>query len=199
MDEPVYQDVLDAAFEKLLPMLTSPGRQGKATYEGIPSLHSGHWFERGCRAAEAGMADTAYFHHTAFDNPLLTEEQLAEIESHKELLPDRAWRRMYLAEFNEDAGYFSGIQACVQGWLLREPVPGTNYIAGIDLGRKVDPTVLHIMDSRERRVVYHESWDASSEWTGIIESVIKTARTWGISRMIVEIPAMASAAPVVAV
>jgi len=184
------QDVLDEAFEKLLPMLTSPGRQGKATYEGIPSLHSGHWFKRGCNAAQAGLKDAAYFHHTAFDNPLLTEAQLAEIESHRELLPDRAWRRMYLAEFNEDAGYFSGIESCIEGWLLREPIPGTTYIAGIDLGRKVDPTVIHIMDARERRVIFHQTWDGSAEWTHIIESVIKLARDWDITRLIVDATGM---------
>ena len=84
----------------------------------------------------------------------------------------------------------TGVSDGIQGWLLREPIPGTDYVAGIDLGRKVDPTVIHIMDSRERRVVYHDTWDSSTEWTQIIESVIKTARTWGLSRLIVDATGM---------
>ena len=80
---------------------------------------------------------------------MLNEEQKAEIESDKELLPERVWRRMYLAEFSDSAGYFTNIDANIAGDPMQGPVPGARYIAGLDLGRKMDPSVMVIMDAAE--------------------------------------------------
>jgi hypothetical protein len=184
------QDVSDAAFEKILPTMNSPGRMGRGFWEGIPSLYPTHWFERSCRMAEDGRDGYAYFHATAFDNPLLDDFQKAEIEAHRELLPERAWRRMYLAEFNEDAGYFSNISACISGDLLSAPLPGAPYVGGLDLGRKVDPSVLTIMDAENRKVVQHHSWDVGAEWPLQRDGVIRYCREWNISRLVVDATGM---------
>ena len=42
------QDISNRAFEKMKPMLISPGRMGRVVYEGIPSLYNEHWFWKIC-------------------------------------------------------------------------------------------------------------------------------------------------------
>ena len=76
-----------------------------------------------------------------------------EVEGDKEVMPESAWRRMYLAEFSLSSGFFSNIEDCIGGDLLDEPLPGKNYVAGLDLGVSRDFTVLTVMDADERRVV----------------------------------------------
>lgn len=184
------QDVSNAAFEKLAPTLISPGRAGKALYEGIPSLWSEHWF---WRLYDMGLTDgNAYesFKYTAFDNPLLTDEQFREIEGYREVMPDLAWRRMYLAERSENAGYFSNINACTQGDMLPNPIPGARYVGGLDLGRKRDPTVLTIMEPNTQRVVHVDSWGSSSDWISIREAVVEYLRSWNIERVAIDASSM---------
>jgi hypothetical protein len=184
------QDISDRAFEKVLPALTSPSRMGRAVMEGIPAMYATHWFKRVCNAAQQGREGYAYFHATAFDNPLLDDHQKAEIEAHRELLTDRAWRRMYLAEFNEDSGYFSNISPCVVGEILGMPIPGASYVAGLDLGRKVDASVLHIMDAQTRQVVGHQSWDNGTDWVLQREGIVRRCKEWEVQRLIVDATGM---------
>lgn len=184
------QDISDRAFEKLLPTLRSPGRMSYAVYEGIPSLYTTHWFERNYQAGVNGRAGYESFSYTAFDNPLLDDFQKGEIEADRELLPDRAWRRMYLAEFSEDAGYFSNITACIWGDELPGPLPGVDYVAGLDLGRKIDASVLTIMDSGERRIAHHVAWDIGADWVLQREGILRICKEWGLSRLVVDATGM---------
>mgnify|MGYP003671797043 CR=1 FL=1 len=184
------QDVSDRAFERLLPTLRSPGRMSYAVYEGIPSLYPTHWFERNYQAGLNGREGYESFSYTAFDNPLLDDQQKAEIEADKDLLPDRAWRRMYLAEFSEDAGYFSNISACIWGDELPGPLPGVDYVAGLDLGRKIDASVLTIMDSGERRIAHHVAWDIGADWVLQREGILRICKEWGLSRLVVDATGM---------
>ena len=184
------QDVSDQAFEKVLPTLRSPGRMGKGIFEGIPSSYASHWFRRISVAAERGREGYEYFHHTAFDNPMLDDYQRAEIEADRDILPDKAWRRMYLAEFNEDAGYFTNISQCIAGEILPGPVPGRQYVAGLDLGRKMDASVFIIMDATDRKVVHHTTWDSGQEWVLQREAIIGRWKEWGFERLIIDATGM---------
>ncbi len=110
----------------------------------------------------------------------------SEIEQDREILPDRTWRRMYLAEFNEDAGFFSNISACSFGDELPDPIPGREYVAGLDLGRKIDPSVLIIMDAEDRRVVHHTMFDTGTDWVGQRSGVVRAFERWGFSRLVLD-------------
>ena len=184
------QDVSDRAFEKLLPMVNSPGRMGYCVWEGIPALYPTHWFQRAFQVGMDGQPGYLSYTATAFDNPLLSEEQVAEIYAHRELLPDRAWKRMYMAEYSEDAGYFTNITACTWGDELPGPLPGVTYVAGLDLGRKVDASVLHIMDATARRVHHHTSWDQGTDYVLQREGIARTCKEWGVTRLVVDASAM---------
>jgi len=185
------QDVSDKAFEKCLPILRSPGRISKSMFEGIPSLWSDHWFERTYRSVEAGLIpDSMCYTASAFDNPFLTDADKAAIEMDRYLLPDAAWKRMYLAIFDENAGYFRNIQNCIAGDLLSAPIPIGRYVAGLDLGRKIDASVLMILDAQDRKVVHHVAWDAGESWPLQREGVLKYCQAWGIGRIVVDATGM---------
>lgn len=179
------QDVKDQAYFKLLPTLRSPDRISRAIFEGIPSTHSDHWFRKSFVAAQTREGWEA-FHWTAFDNPLLTDEARAEIEADKEMLPEAVWNRMYMADFSEETGYFRNVSACVSGDILPEPIPGNDYVAGLDLGRKVDSTVFTVLDAKDRRVVHHVSWDDGTNWVMQRESIATQAHRWDLSRIVID-------------
>ena len=184
------QDISDKAFEKLLPTLRSPSRMSYGIFEGIPPLWQDHWFHRAFKAGETGENNYYSYRASTFDNPLLSREHKAEIESDKELLPERTWRRMYLAEFLEDAGYFRNINACIAGDLLPSPIEGARYVAGLDLGRKTDASVLIIMDASARKVVYHHSYDDGTNWVLQRESMTATLNRWGVERLVLDATGM---------
>ena len=184
------QDVDDRAFEKLLPTLRSPGRMSYAIFEGIPSTHREHWFHRAFEAGEGGRAGYLSYKATSFENPLLDDNDRADIEADREILREMAWRRMYLAEFSEDAGYFRNIRNCIAGDLQSAPLPGVEYVAGLDLGRKMDASVMHIMDAKNRSVVSHHMWDDGTNWVMQREAITRIAKEWDVSRLVIDATGM---------
>lgn len=184
------QDIQNAAFEKMRPMVNSPGRQGIAVWEGIPALWRDHWFWRICDYAMEGHKGYEYFTSTFYENHMLTAEQKDEVEDERHLMTDAAWRRMYLAERSSTAGFFKNIDACVAGDLLSGPLPGAHYVAGIDLGRKADASVLWIMDAIDRKGVYHYSWDAGEDWTQQREGMVHACNLFDVERVSVDATGM---------
>lgn len=181
------QDIPDRAMnEKLRPTLHSPGRYGKALFEGIPSMWPDHWFRRGCIASQRDETGRrAYFHYTAFDNPLLSERQKEDIEWDKELMTDAAWRRMYLAQFNLNAGFFRNIDSCISGTMIHEPVPDHLYVAGLDMGMSNDFTVMTIMDMEQRKVVNRYRYD-STTWPVMREHIAGLHDKWLFQSIIID-------------
>ena len=178
------QDIRLEALNKLRPTLVQPGRTGRAYFEGIPASWPDHWFWRGCAAAEAKrLRNAEHFHFTVYDNPLLTPEQLLEIEGFREIMPEAAWRRMYLAERTLSSGFFKNVEQCLLGNLLTEPVPGTSYVAGLDLGVSRDYTVLDIMDADRRTLDFHRLWDGVP-WPDVKAQIVHICRHWGVQRLL---------------
>jgi hypothetical protein len=184
------QDIDNTAFDKLSPMLHSPDRNLRAIWEGIPSLWRDHWFWRQCDFAAKGHRNYEYFHWSCYDNPMLTAEQIEEIELERQVMTDAAWKRMYLAERSESAGFFKNIDDCAAGDLLAGPLPGARYVGGLDLGRKHDATVLWIMDADQRKGIYHQSWDAGEDWTQQREGIVHACDIFGLDRLNIDATGM---------
>jgi hypothetical protein len=186
------QDIQDKAFERLLPMTRDATRQPcYQIFEGIPSVYPEHWFQRMIAMVERkGTPDYEFFQGTVYDNPLLSKDDLEEIERDREILTDAAWRRMYLAEFNPDASGLRNVDQCIAGDLFLSPVPGATYVAGIDLGRIHDATVMTIMDYNERKVVGHFRWDAGENWRVQREGIVRISNEWGLDRVCVDATGM---------
>ena len=97
---------------------------------------------------------------------------------------------MYLAERSETAGFFKNIENCTAGDMFAGPMPGARYVAGIDLGRKHDASVLWIMDATERRGVYHQTWDSGEDWTQQREGMVYACNLFDVERVSVDATGM---------
>jgi hypothetical protein len=83
------------------------------------------------------------------DNPKVPAE---DIEQARQSLPVDVFNQEYLAEFLENqAGVFRNIGACSTS-APTDPVNGASYVAGLDLARLTDFTVLTILDDKGRQV-----------------------------------------------
>lgn len=91
-------------------------------------------------------------------NPYVDPE---EIERMRSILPERAFRCYYLAEFPESDGIvFSNIDACFDPNIRFEdnPNPGERYIASLDLAKHGDFTQLVIGSVQRRQIVLILRW-----------------------------------------
>jgi hypothetical protein len=185
------QDIDNEAYEKVLPTTRSPGRMGWVYHEGIPPTYPEHWFYRVFEAAKRGaLPGFASFHATYKDNPMLTEEQLREIEGDREVLSAVSWERLYLALYSANAGFFRNIDQAIVGDILPGPVPGATYVGGLDIGRAEDPTVLIMLDSNDRRVVNYWEWDRGVSWVSIREQLVAIHNEWALERLVFDATAL---------
>lgn len=187
------QDISNDAFEKVWPTTHSHERLGRVLCEGIPPLWSEHWFERMYQTTlQPWNRQKSIFGYTAtyMDNPLLTEEEKEDILLDKEYMPLASWERLYLAKHSENAAYFRGINDCIAGSVLTEPIPGQEYVAGLDFGRSDDPTVFLIMERRNRRVMNVWEWGSEHSQEYINSSIEGLVEKWGIREVVADASGM---------
>ena len=178
------QDLKEAAWEKIEPILNSPGRMGRMIASGIPPMSRAHWFSRRYKAAQKNpSASDEAFHWTTFDNPYLTSAQRDDIWEAKEKSTEAVWNRMYLAE-QPDAGgsFFRKIQQAMRGQEQGKPQPGVRYVAGLDLGKQHDPTVFIVKDRATRQSV-HALEMLHRDWTLQIETLKAEAAFWRVDEI----------------
>ena len=181
------QDIKEAAWHKVRPTLSSPFRFGRAIIEGIPPMSSMDWFARYFKSASRDPNERREaFRATFRDNPNLTSAQRTEIEEDQANMPEHVWRRLYLAEQPEGRGQFfrrindaAGRDGCVD---LAAPVPGRQYVAGLDLGRTHDPTVMIVKD-RQSRVSVSVVELLRSDWNLQQETIKGLVRHWGVQEV----------------
>jgi len=181
------QDIKEAAWHKVRPTLSSPFRFGRAIVEGIPPMSSQDWFSRYFKSASQDPNERREaFKATFRDNPNLTEDQRIEIEEDRANMPEHIWRRLYLAEQPEGRGQFfrrvneaAGRDGCAE---LADPIPGRHYVAGLDLGRSNDPTVMIIKD-RQSRVSVSAVELLRSDWNLQQETIKGLVSHWGVQEI----------------
>lgn len=79
-----------------------------------------------------------------------------EIEQARKDMSERLFRQEFLAEFLDDeTGVFKRVRSCIVGdWI--NPIVGRFYVIGVDLAKSEDFTVLTVIDSKTREVVWIE-------------------------------------------
>lgn len=185
------QDISNQAFERVMPTVNSPFRLGRVVIEGIPPTYPDHWTQRMWeslgRRIERGDPDVFRSHRTAFQNPYLSDQVKRQIEGDKEFIRESAWRRLYLAEFSANSGYFTNIDECATSVALAGPLGiGERYVGGCDVGRRMDPTVVHIFDAQKRRVVRTYEWPLGHRWSLVHEGVVRVCEDWKIESLVVD-------------
>ena len=180
------QDIKEGAWSKVRPTLNSPGRLGIAIVEGVPPESTQHWFARNCKISrENPTKRRAYFHATTFDNTGLTQEDREEIEDEKQALTEAVWERFYMAKQPEGAGnFFTNIEAAYSKGAveLARPIEGRHYVAGLDLGRTNDPTVMIVKDRQTRESVAVVELK-KTDWSLQVETIKALSVRWGIEEI----------------
>lgn len=115
---------------------------GKAIFTGTPK--GKNWgFQLFTRGMDPQQTDYKSFAFSSYTNPYLDPK---EIDEFKRDMPELAYRQEILAEFLDDVGsVFRRIRDCVGG-NLEDPLPQKRYIAGVDLAKHEDFTVITILD-----------------------------------------------------
>jgi hypothetical protein len=86
------------------------------------------------------------------DNPFI---EPSEVEAARNGLPERIFRQEYLADFIDDAGgVFRRVMDCAMANPQDVADPAHDYIIGVDWGKHNDYTVLAVIDSTEKALVY---------------------------------------------
>jgi hypothetical protein len=117
---------------------------GRGIFTGTPK--GKNWgFQLFTRGLDPAQTDYKSFAFSSYTNPYLDPK---EIDEFKRDMPELAYRQEILAEFLDDVGsVFRNIKGCVGG-SLEEPIAGKRYVAGCDLAKHEDFTVLCILDDK---------------------------------------------------
>lgn len=185
------QDIKHGAWDKIRPILSSPGRAGRAVIEGIPPMNRMHWFSRGYWDARRnpGRNDVAIT-ATTFDNPYLTVAQKRDVRDEKRRMTEAMWERMYMAVQPDAGGSFFASAAidavCGLGLVAHmRPRPGEHYVAGLDLGKQTDPTVLIIKNRRTRESVFALEL-LGADWNTQKMAIQLECARWNTSRIVMD-------------
>jgi len=128
--------------EHIRPMLLV--KNGEALIISTPKGR-GNWF---ADAYFSKDEDYEHFHFTSADNPYIPERELERAKANTDEL---TFRQEYLAEFLDDGGLV--FTHFVTQPVSRKPVDGHSYMAGLDLAKSVDFTVLTIADIETKEIV----------------------------------------------
>lgn len=120
-----------------------------------------------------------YYHATYRDNPYAN---LSEIEDAKNTLPEKIFLSEYEAEFvSGSMSVFGNVEKCIRH--AASLLPSQPCIAGLDVGRNSDYTVLTIMS--DNKVVYQEQWNKDT-WESIIQNIIQAFKKFNVRTCWVE-------------
>jgi hypothetical protein len=185
------------SWESLLTTITKT----KAPVRVISSPKRRNWFYELCRqgmklSAEekrrlhagdrsVSKAGVYYMNCPTRINPYVDPE---EIERFKSLLPERAFRCYYLAEFPESDGLvFTNINAVFDGNIRfeKDPLPGDMYIAALDLAKHGDYTQLVIGSATRKVIVKVLRW-RDGGWEGSWRRALKEAEHYNCADTIID-------------
>lgn len=94
---------------------------------------------------------------TSWDNPYLAR---GELEEAKNTLPEITYRQEIMAEFiTSDGMVFRRVHDAAVLQPIDEPEEGHQYIAGVDVAAAVDYTVVSVMDTASKDMVYMDRFN----------------------------------------
>lgn len=129
-------------------------RMGRALFLGTPRGRNWFWaaYMRGQNRERWPEWESWRFPTSA--NPHIRQ---SEIDSARDLLPQRIFQQEYEAEFLDDGGaVFRNLAACTTGAQDKTRRDGIRYVFGVDWGRSNDYTCIAVMDATNKRLVYIE-------------------------------------------
>ena len=130
-------------------------REGRALFISTPRGHN--WFWKLWQRGIGGDGDWKSWSYPTSANPYIKQ---SEIESARREMPERFFRQEYLAEFIEDAGaVFRRVMDAIVQDVESEPVPGHEYVFGVDWARDNDFTAIAVLNATTGRLVALERFN----------------------------------------
>jgi hypothetical protein len=128
---------------------TLADRAGVAWFLSTPKGLNGFW--NLWQQAE-GREDWSRWQMPSSCNPFLPQ---SEIEAMRGELPERVYRQEIEAQFIEHEGaVFRNVNECATAELQAGPIPGHVYVAGMDIGRTTDFSVVVVVDATINQVCF---------------------------------------------
>ncbi len=158
-----------AGEEKIAPL---PPILGEPEQNLTPTLSFSKEREQTAGTEIGGLVSCASFQCPTSDNPHINQ---AFLEAQREELGESMYAQEFGAQFVDDFGAVfrdGDIDAAIadlpgvsvrEGQIVSEPAAGRLYTVGIDWGRKLDFTVVAVVDATERpgRLVYLQRWQGT--------------------------------------
>jgi len=120
--------------------------------------------------------------YSTWDNPYIPRQ---EIQAIKDSLPELTYRQEVMAEFIDDqGGVFRRIQEAAVLWEI-EPQPKRNYVAGVDVASSVDFTVVTVMDTESKDMVYLDRFNRV-DYPVLIDRLAAIHDRWHLTNMVIE-------------
>lgn len=105
-----------------------------------------------------GQNNSYYRNYKSFifstsDNPMISKAELSDAKNN---LPEHIYQQEYLAEFIDASGaLFKNVKECINSNFIYNV--GDRVVAGVDIGRQNDYTVITIMRISDKQVIYQEA------------------------------------------
>lgn len=130
--------------------------KGDAFIKSTPKGLNGFWqmYQWG---VDPNNAEWASFHYPTARNPYIPP---SEIEAMRETMPELIFRQEVLAEFIDMEGaVFRRVQEAARVEPIEQPIDGHQYTAGVDVAASVDFTVVCVLDSKSRDLVFMDRFN----------------------------------------
>ena len=148
-------------------------KQGWAILIGTPKGRNWFYHEH-CRGNDDAYPNYASFVFPSNSSPYFPQEEWIEAQK---TLPSDVFRQEYEAEFLEDsAGVFRNIRACATGSFV-DPISGHEYVAGWDIAKHQDFSVLIVIDTTTQSVVAFDRFN-QVDYTVQIERIAHIVRSY---------------------
>ncbi|RKY19795.1 MAG: hypothetical protein DRQ55_09690 [Planctomycetota bacterium] len=139
------------------------------------------WFHEAYRRGQGSDENWASWNYPSWNNPYLDRER---IDAERALLPQRVFDQEYGGQFLEGAGQvFRGVRECATGEFA-DPDENQTYVAGLDLAKVADFSVLTILDG-DGQVVFVDRFHRI-DWSVQVDRVRTACERYGNCRVLVD-------------
>jgi len=180
INEAAFVPHLEYAWNSVI-RITLADLQGSAVVSGTPKGRNFFWhlFRLGEDDREPEWSS---FQQTSWDNPYISRSELQHL---KDTLPEIIYRQEILAEFIDDQG---GVFRRVQEAAIlepSEPIAGRQYIAGVDVASSIDYTVVTVMDTESKDMVFLDRFNRV-DYPVLEDRLAAVYARWGLQSMTIE-------------
>lgn len=110
----------------------------------------------------------------------------SEVEAMRLTMPEIIFRQEVLAEFIDDQGsVFRRVQEAARLDPLSAPIAGRQYIAGVDVAASVDYTVVSVLDTESKHMVYMDRFNRV-DYNVLADRLAALSHRWKLDAMKVE-------------